>query len=163
MGMRIMLLTAGVVAAALALPVAAGAQQAQYPAGQAQQSQGSQGTTPSPSEIQRRVMKRLGHLNLSNDQQQRIQSMINQFSQQHPEGSPRDRAAARELRRQIMGVLTTDQQNQLRQEMQAHHEQMQQRNQQYQQGQSPNQGQPPNQVQPPNEGQPPNQAPPPPH
>ena len=82
---------------------------------------------PSQARIQHRWTKRLSNLNLSGDQQQRIQSMINQYSQTHPEGSPRDPGAARELRRQVMGVLTNDQQNQLRQQMRARRAQMRQR------------------------------------
>ncbi len=66
-------------------------------------------------------------LNLSGDQQQRIQSLINQYSQAHPEGSPRDRGASRELRHQIMGVLSDDQRNQYHQEMRARREQTRQR------------------------------------
>jgi hypothetical protein len=60
------------------------------------------------------------HLNLSNDQQQRIQSIIHEYSQSHPEGSPRGHGAMRELRQQVMGALTPDQQNEFRQQMRAH-------------------------------------------
>ena len=58
---------------------------------------------PAKPRLQHRWMKRFGHLNLSGDQQQHIQSMIDQYSQAHPEGSPRDRDASRELRRQDHG------------------------------------------------------------
>lgn len=164
-------LAAGAFAAVLALPLGAYAQQDQAPA---QHSRAT--TTPNQQRIQNHWAKRFGHLNLSGDQQQRIQSLINQFSQAHPEGSPRDRGASRELRRQIMGVLSDDQRNQYHQEMRARRQQMQQRqgqmqgqNQdqqgpgdgQYGQGPqqgSPDQGPPPNQGSY-NQGPPPNQGP----
>jgi hypothetical protein len=113
-------LTIVALAAALASPVAATAQQAQQPPGT---QQGQARTTPSEAKITHRWMKRLGNLNLSSDQQQRVQSLINQYSQAHPEGSPRDPSAARALRQQIMGVLSADQQNQYRQQVQAHRQQ----------------------------------------
>jgi hypothetical protein len=165
--MKTNLFAVGAFAAALALPLAAGAQQSAYPQQNqypAAQPQGQPGM-PSQATIQRRWTRRLSRLNLSGDQQQRIQTLITQFSQAHPEGSQRVPGAGRELRRQIMGVLTNDQQNQLHQEMQARHAQMRQyRDQQYQgqpnQGQPPNQGQQP-QGQPPYQGQPPQQGQPP--
>jgi Spy/CpxP family protein refolding chaperone len=120
--MKINLLTVSALAVALAIPVAASAQQAQPPAGHARAHM-----TAGGPQLHHRWMKRFGHLNLSGDQQQRIGSMIDQYSQGHPQGSPVDRNANRELRRQIMGVLTPDQQNQFRQERQAHRAQMQQR------------------------------------
>ena len=114
-------LTIAALAAALAAPVAAAAQQAQAPSPGTQQGQAR--TTPSEAKITHRWMKRLGSLNLSGDQQQRVQSLINQYSQAHPQGSPRDPAAARALRQQIMGVLSADQQSQYRQQVQAHRQQ----------------------------------------
>ncbi|HEY4434278.1 MAG TPA: hypothetical protein VGM99_07725 [Candidatus Cybelea sp.] len=182
--MKINLLTVGALAVALAVPVCASAQQSQQPGAQTRH----QHTTPSAAKIQHRWMKRFGHLNLSGDQQQRIQSMVDQYSQSHPAGSPIDRNASKELHRQIMGVLSSDQQGQYQQERQAHRAQMQQRgqgqganyqgqNQQQYEGQQyqgqqyqgqPDQGQP-DQGQPyqgqqyqgqPNAG-PPNQGPPP--
>jgi hypothetical protein len=127
--MKITFLAAGAFAVALAMPLGAYAQQSQPPGATAQRT-----TTPSQAKLQRGWMKRLGNLNLSGDQQQRIQSMINQYSQAHPQGSPRDREASRDLRRQILGVLNSDQQNQYHQQMRAHREQMQQRHGQQQQG-----------------------------
>lgn len=120
--MKINLLTVGALAVALAIPVAASAQQAQPPAAHARAHM-----TPGGPQLHHRWMKRFGHLNLSGDQQQRIGSMIDQYSQGHPQGSPVDRNASRALRQQIMGVLSPDQQNQFRQERQAHRAQMQQR------------------------------------
>lgn len=128
--MKINLLTVGALAVALAVPLGASAQQNQNPAqGQTQR----RATMPSGARLQHRWMKRLGNLNLSGDQQQRIQSVIDRYSQSHPEGSARDRGAFRELRRQIMGQLTGDQQNQFRQAQRARHTQMSQRRTQYQQ------------------------------
>jgi Spy/CpxP family protein refolding chaperone len=141
-------LIVGVLMAVLAMPVGAYAQQSQPPPPPAQ-AQGP--VTPSESAIAHRWMKRLGSLNLSNQQQQQIQSMIDQYSQAHPAGSPRDRQATRALRRQILGVLTSDQQNEFRQQMQARRAAIQQRRQQMQQ--SAGQQAPPDQQAPP--GQPP--------
>jgi Spy/CpxP family protein refolding chaperone len=129
--MKINLFAAAAFAVALAMPLAVGAQQGQPPAAQA-------AGTPSQARIQHRWMRRFANLNLSGDQQQRIQSIINDYSRAHPEGSPRDRQANRELRRQLMGVLTSDQQNQFRQQMRARRAQMQQRREQMEQG-SPDQ------------------------
>jgi Spy/CpxP family protein refolding chaperone len=131
--MKTTFLAAGALVVALAVPLGAYAQQTQPQGAMAQQQ-----TTPSPAKIQHRWMKRLGNLNLSGDQQQRIHSMINQYSQTHPQGSPRDRDAARELQRQIISVLSSDQQSQYRTEMRARHQQMQQRR-----GQMPQQDQGP--------------------
>jgi hypothetical protein len=126
--MKINLLAVGALAAALVMPIGAYAQQNQ-PGAQAQNR-----SMPSEARMQHRWAKRLGSLNLSSDQQQRVQSLISQYAQTHPEGSPRDPSAGRELRRQLMGVLTPDQQNQFREQTRAHRAQMQQRNGQMQQG-----------------------------
>jgi Spy/CpxP family protein refolding chaperone len=152
--MKINLLAAGIFALALAMPLGAVAQQSQPPA-----MQSSGHVTPSQAKLQHRWMKRLQGVNLSGDQQQRIQSIIGQYSQAHPEGSPSDRDASREMRRQVMGVLTTDQQNQYHEQMRARRAQMQQRRAQTQQ-QSPNdqQGSPDRQP-PPDQQQPYQQSP----
>ena len=121
--MKFKFLTLGVLTVALAMPLGAAAQQSQPPA--TQQAQGR--TTPSETTIQHRWMKRLGGLNLSSDQQQHIQSLIDQFAQAHPQGSPRDPGAARALRAQIMGVLTSDQQSQYHQQVAARRAQQAQR------------------------------------
>jgi Spy/CpxP family protein refolding chaperone len=132
--MKLNLLAVGALAAALAMPLGASAQQNQYPQQYPQQGQG-RAVEPSHDRMQHRWQRRLSRLNLSNDQQQRIQSMIDQYSQAHPEGSAVDPNARRELRRQIMGVLSSDQQNQFQQAMRAHRAAMQQRQGQMQQGQ----------------------------
>jgi hypothetical protein len=147
--MKTTFLAAGAFLLALAVPsLGAYAQQSQP-----QDMNAQQRTTPSPANITQRWMKRLGNLNLSGDQQQRIHSMINQYSQAHPQGSPRDRDASRDLRRQIMSVLSSDQQSQYHSEMRARHEQMQHQRAQTQQGPS---GQPEDQQQ---YGDPRNQGP----
>lgn len=132
--MKLNLLAASAFAAALAMPLAASAQQGP-PQGQGPATRAS-AQMPSEARLQQRWGKRLGRLNLSSDQQQHIQSLIHQYSQSHPEGSPRDRDSVRQLRQQLMGQLTPDQQNQLRQERRAHRAQMRERAQQggYQQG-----------------------------
>ncbi len=157
--MKINLLAAGVFALALAMPLGAVAQQSQPPA---TQSYGH--STPSQAKLQHRWMKRLQGINLSGDQQQRIQSIIGQYSQAHPEGSPADRDASREMRRQVMGVLTSDQQNQYHEQMRARHAQMQQRRAQQQQSPNGQQGapdrQPPQDQQQPYQQSPDQQGPP---
>jgi len=164
--MKINLIAAGAFAVALAMPIGLRAQQGQPPGPPASQSFHHHGT-PSAAKLQHRWMKRFGHLNLSGDQQQRVQSIINQYSQQHPEGSQPDRDASRALHQQLMGVLTPDQQSAYHQQMRERREQMQeQRAQMHGQGpagqgpatQGGPQQAPPNQP-PPNE-QPPNGQPP---
>jgi Spy/CpxP family protein refolding chaperone len=120
--------------AALALPVAGLAQQTppDQPPPQNQMQDQQQGgqrqrTTPNKSDIERFWNHRLGSLNLSNQQQQQVESLITQYSQQHPEGSPLDRDANRSLRDQIRNVLTPDQQTQLKQQMKTLRQEYQQR------------------------------------
>src|SRR5579883_2259767 len=129
--MKTSLLAAGAFAVALAMPLGVYAQQSQAPSTRAY---GRSHTTPSRDRIAGRWSHRFGRLNLSGDQQQRMQSIIDQYSQTHPEGSPRDPQANRELRRQLMGVLSPDQQNQFRQQMRARRAAMRQRRGQMQQG-----------------------------
>ena len=113
--MKINLLAAGVLAAALAMPIGAYAQQSEPPATRSHSQ-----NMPSEGRLQQHWARKMRNLNLSNDQQQRIQSLIHQYSQSHPEGSPRGHGAMRELRQQLMGTLTSDQQNEFRQQMRAH-------------------------------------------
>jgi Spy/CpxP family protein refolding chaperone len=153
--MKMNLLATGLFALALVMPLGVYAQQGQPPPPQSYAHRG----TPSEAKLQHRWMKRFGNLNLSGDQQQRVQSIIDQYSQAHPEGSPVDRDASRAMRQQLMGVLNSDQQNQYRQQMRAQRERMQQRRAQTQQqpGQQPpynQQGPPPGQQGPPNDQQP---------
>ncbi len=129
--MKTSLLAAGAFAVALVMPLGVYAQQSQAPGTRAY---GRSHTTPSRDRIAGRWSHRFGRLNLSGDQQQRMQSIIDQYSQAHPEGSPRDPQANRELRHQLMGVLSPDQQNQFRQQMRARRAAMRQRRAQMQQG-----------------------------
>ncbi len=132
-------LAIGALAIAFALPLGATAQQypdqqyntQQYPAQQDQRpaNRTYNGRVPSEARMQQRWNKRLRNLNLSSDQQQRIQSAIHQYSQAHPEGSAPDRMSNRALHRQLMGILSPDQMNQLRQMRRQRRQMMQQRNQ----------------------------------
>ena len=115
-------------AALLSLPVAVSAQQA--PAPPVMQQQGPAGTQATPK-IYRRWSRILNGVNLSNQQHDQIQGLLDQYVQAHPAGSQRVHGAARQLRDQIFAILTPDQQTQVRQNMQnMRAQQQQQRNQQ---------------------------------
>jgi Spy/CpxP family protein refolding chaperone len=131
------LIALAALAAALSLPVAVSAQQApQYPS----TTQAPAGTQPLPK-VYKRWSRLLGNVNLSDQQHQQIQNLLDQYSQAHPAGSQRDPQAARQLRDSIFGVLTPDQQTQVRQTMQTLRAQRHQRRQQLRQ-QQPEQGYP---------------------
>jgi Spy/CpxP family protein refolding chaperone len=117
-------------AAALSLPVAVSAQQAP----QSTYQQAPAGTQQMPK-IYRRWSRILNGVNLSNQQHDQIQGLIDQYVQAHPAGSQHVRGAARQLRDQIFGVLTPDQQTQVRQNMQNMRAQHQQQHQEMQQQQ----------------------------
>ncbi len=174
------LLIAGALAASLALPLAASAQQSPQPPYNPQQQQqqpqqpGAPGqpgprnlTTPSVYALQAQFGRIFGNLGITAPQQAQITSLINSFAQTHPEGSPRDRKGMKELRQEILSILTPQQQAQYEQERaalqvqraQQHQQRLQQ--QQQQQGQAP-QGQPPYQGSPVPPQQPPQQQPVPP-
>ncbi|MBC5816659.1 MAG: hypothetical protein GIW97_08970 [Candidatus Eremiobacteraeota bacterium] len=72
------------------------------------------GEAPGGAEHGGRMMQRFAALNLSAQQQTQIQSLIAQFRQAHPQGSPRDPQAMQTLRSQINAVLTPAQQQQLK-------------------------------------------------
>ncbi|MGA8098004.1 MAG: hypothetical protein WB810_05000, partial [Candidatus Cybelea sp.] len=74
--MKINLLAAGAFVAALALPLGLCAQQQGQPPASAAYGH----TTPSQTRIQHKWAKRFGNLHLSGDQQQHVQSIINQYS-----------------------------------------------------------------------------------
>lgn len=67
-------------------------------------------------------------------QHDQLQALVAQFQQSHPAGSPRDPAAMRTLRQQVMQILTPAQQTQLQTEIQ---QMRAQREQQPQPGASP--------------------------
>ncbi len=62
-------------------------------------------------------MRMLHSLNLSDQQKAQIKTMVQQYRQQHPQGSAPDHQARKALREQIMGVLTPAQKEKLRAEM----------------------------------------------
>lgn len=162
-------LTLAALFAAITLPLAASAQQAQpYPPQPAQQPYpGQQTTQPYPGQqtqpypgrqggnpgkrTSKHWMRLLSGLNLSSDQQQQIQNVLGQFAQAHPAGSARDLQGMQNLRQQIFGILTADQQTQLRTEMQQAQARQQQMRQQMQSQGQPQQGQPPQGQQPPSQ------------
>jgi Spy/CpxP family protein refolding chaperone len=78
--------------------------------------QASPCVTPTQQKLYDRTMRRFGSLGLSSQQQQQIQSLIAQFSQAHPAGSPLDRDAMRQLRQSTLAVLTPQQRDTLSQE-----------------------------------------------
>ncbi|MGA8533256.1 MAG: hypothetical protein WB615_04020 [Candidatus Tumulicola sp.] len=138
-----------VLLAALLLPGAVSAQEVQQqpPPPQTQGQRGDQSAS-----IYRRWTKQLNGINLSTQQQQQVQRLLDQFAAQHPAGSPRDHAGVRALGEQIFGVLNPQQQAQLHQNIEAlkarrrqHHMQEQGQPQPQMQGQPPMQ---PQQVQP---------------
>ncbi len=122
-----------VLLAALTLPAAVSAQVAQQPSTQAPAPQGQ------AAHEYRRWTKRLTGINLSTQQQQQVQGLLDQFASQHPAGSPRDEAGSHALRDRIFAVLNPQQQAQLQQTIQAM---------KAQQGQRRMQGQPMGQPQP---------------
>jgi hypothetical protein len=151
-------LIAGALAASLALPLTASAQQAPqppyYPPQQQQQQPGApmqrpQQTTPGPYTLAAQFARMFANLGITGQQQAQITTLINQYSQTHPEGSPRDRKGMKDLRSEILSILTPQQQAQYEQEraqMQA--QRAQQREQRLQQQAQSQQGQPPYQGQP---------------
>jgi hypothetical protein len=166
--MKITLVTAGALALAMVAPLSVSAQQAPPPG---YQTQGRAHMTPDEPTMQHRWQKRLGGLNLSGDQQQRISSIIHGFAQAHPAGSPPDRAGNHALKQRIMAVLSPGQVQQYREMMHQRHAMHKQNGQggnqpddqgQYQQGPPPQYGDPRNQQQgPPQQGPDGDQGPPP--
>jgi hypothetical protein len=98
--------------AALTMPVAVSAQVTQAPAQ-------TQGQTNQAAREYHRWTKRLAGINLSAQQQQQVQHLLDQFASAHPAGSPRDREGSKALHEQILGILTPAQQAQFQQQMQA--------------------------------------------
>jgi hypothetical protein len=122
-----------VLLAALTLPAAVSAQVVQQPSAQTPAAQGQ------AAHEYRRWTKRLTGINLSAQQQQQVQSLLDQFASQHPAGSPRDEAGSHALRDRIFAVLNPQQQAQLQQTMQAMKAQQAQRRMQGQPGGQPQQ------------------------
>jgi Spy/CpxP family protein refolding chaperone len=110
-------------AAVLSVPLAVSAQQAPAPQ-MTQQAPAAQQATP---KVYRRWSRLLNGVNLSSQQHDQIQSLLDRYSQAHPAGSQRDPGAARELPAQNLGGLTPDQQTQVHQTMQTMRAQREQR------------------------------------
>lgn len=97
-------------AVSLILPTGAFAQQSAPPAGApTQQWQGHRHGG---------FMHMFSKLNLSDQQKSQIQQIMQQYRQAHPYGSQPDPQARKQMRRQIMNVLTPQQRTQLQQQMQ---------------------------------------------
>jgi Spy/CpxP family protein refolding chaperone len=100
--------------AVLALPVGVCAQQSD-------QSAGAQAQPSDSARVNRQIYRRwsqlLSGVNLTDQQHEQIQNLLDQYSQNHPAGSPPDRPAARALKQQIFSLLTPDQQTQVRQQI----------------------------------------------
>ncbi|HEX8805688.1 MAG TPA: Spy/CpxP family protein refolding chaperone [Candidatus Aquilonibacter sp.] len=114
MKLRVTLL-AGLIAASLALPAVA--QQQQQPSPPAQGQPGGQGGN--------RMMRMFDGLNLTDQQKSQIQTIMQNFRQAHPPGTPPDPAARKQLMDQINGVLTPDQRTKLQANMEKYREQHQ--------------------------------------
>lgn len=111
---------AGVLATAVALPIIGAAQQTPGAAPPALQSGAVHG-----GHRHHGMMAALRQLNLSQNQQTQIKTLITNFHQAHPKGSPPDRQAMQQLHQQVMAVLTPDQQKQLQGILAAQHQQRQ--------------------------------------
>jgi Spy/CpxP family protein refolding chaperone len=94
---------AGLIAASLTVPAVAQQQQQSPPPGQPQQYQRGGDW----------MMRRFSDLNLTDQQKSQIQTIMQNFRQAHPPGSPPDPDARKQLRDQINAVLTPDQRTKL--------------------------------------------------
>ena len=106
-------LLSGALAVAIGLPIVGCAQQAPAQS-QPGASQGAYG--------HHHGMRWMQGLNLSDQQKQQIQTLMQQYRQAHPRGSQPDPQARQQLQQQIMNVLTPQQ----RQQAQANMEKMKQ-------------------------------------
>ena len=97
-------LIAGALAVSLGLPLVACAQEA--PA-----------NAPAPAGARHHHgmgMRMFKNLNLTQDQQTKIKSIMEQYRQAHPPGSTPDPQARKQMRQQIDAILTPQQQDQLK-------------------------------------------------
>jgi Spy/CpxP family protein refolding chaperone len=136
---RMKLLIPAALAAVLSLPLAAGAQQSDQPVAQ------PQAGAPAPktnAHIYRRWSRLLSGMNLTNQQHDQIQNLLDQYAQAHPAGSAPDHQGMHALRQQIFSILTPDQQTQLRQQIHSMQVQEAQRHLQQLQRQNPSQANP---------------------
>ena len=65
--------------------------------------------TPAAQTIYEHVMRHFAPLNLTQQQQQQIQSIVDAFGRMHPAGSPRDAAAMYDMHQRVRGVLSPQQ------------------------------------------------------
>lgn len=114
-------LLSGALAVAIGLPIVGCAQQAPAQS-QPGASQGAYGHHHGG-------MRWLQGVNLSDQQKQQIQTLMQQYRQAHPRGSQPDPQAREQLRSQIMNVLTPEQRTQVQANMQKMKEQRQEREQ----------------------------------
>lgn len=117
-------------AAALSFPIAVSAQQAPPQPAVQQAPAGTQQATP---KVYKRWSRLLNGVNLSNQQHEQIQNLLDQYAQAHPAGSQRVHGAARQLHDQIFGILTQQQQTQVQQNIAQNRAEHRQRHQQTQQ------------------------------
>jgi Spy/CpxP family protein refolding chaperone len=100
-------------AAAVIVPVATFAQQAQQPASTAAPQGQWQGRHHRGG-----MMRMLRDLNLSDQQKTQIRQIVQQFRQSHAQGERPDALSREQLRTQIMNVLTPEQRAQYQAKMQ---------------------------------------------
>src|SRR5215469_13721536 len=103
-------LLSGALAIAIGLPVAGCAQQSPAQSQPGAQQQGAFGH-------HRGGMRFLQGVNLSDQQKQQIKTIMDQYRQAHPAGSQPDPNARKQMRDQIMNVLTPDQRTQVQANM----------------------------------------------
>lgn len=101
-------------AAAVLIPAGAFAQQTADPAPAASAAPGQWGGHRHHAGF----MRAMRGLNLTDQQKTQIKQLVQQFRQAHPRGSQPDPEARKQLRQQILGVLTPAQQAQLKTNMQ---------------------------------------------
>ncbi len=112
-------LLSGALAVAIGLPIVGCAQQAPAQS-QPGASQGAYGHHHGG-------MRWLQGVNLSDQQKQQIQTLMQQYRQAHPQGSQPDPQARKQLRDQVMNVLTPDQRTQVQNNMEKMRAQYQER------------------------------------
>ncbi|MEO9263453.1 MAG: hypothetical protein ABI282_05120 [Candidatus Baltobacteraceae bacterium] len=109
---------AGALALAMALPVAAFAQQAPDQAVPAASMQpGAPMSGAESHEHHAGMMQLFKGVNLTTQQHAKIRQMMDTFHAAHPEGSPPDATARQALHEEIMGILTPAQQAQVKANM----------------------------------------------
>jgi Spy/CpxP family protein refolding chaperone len=70
-------------------------------------------------------MNMVRSLGLSDAQKTQIKTMVQQYREEHPKGSAQDKQARKALRRQVLGILTPQQRDQLQEERRQHHSEQQ--------------------------------------